>query len=362
MTRFALLLCVVVMAAAAPEGWVRHEIAAGFQNQTAVAADFTGDGLPDVITGDITAGAERVLLLKAPDWRQTVLHRGVRTIHGAALDVDEDGDVDFVGARYHPGQIYWLENPSWKAHIVDEEVDGVHGLLLADVDRDGRLDLIASSGQPQGKLPDSLVWYTVRKGVWTRHVFADRDAPGLTHYLAFGDLNGDGRGDIACAAKESPGGNWFAWWEQPADASKPWRRHWIAQGQYAATNVVIADFNGDGKPDVAGSRGHGVGLSWFEAPGWREHPIDREWRGIHALAAGDLDRDGDADLAGVAKDSRIAFWLENAGHGVFRKHVLHTDQSSYDARLADMDGDGDPDLIVAGFESRNVVWWENRLR
>jgi hypothetical protein len=149
--------------------WVRHVIAEGFVNQTAVAGDFNGDGRLGVITGDITAGKERVILLTAPDWRQTVIHRGVRTIHGAALDVDGDGDLDFVGARYHPGKIYWLENPSFREHVVDEEVDGVHGLLLADVDRDGETDVIASSGQPEGKLPDSLVWYAVKKGAWTRH-------------------------------------------------------------------------------------------------------------------------------------------------------------------------------------------------
>lgn len=362
MKAVALLLLLAAAPGAPDARFVRHEIAAGFTNQTAAAGDFNGDGRLDVITADIAANAERVLLLTAPDWKQTVIHTGVRTIYGVALDVDEDGDLDFAGARYHPGRIYWLENPGWKEHVLDEEVDGVHSLLLADVDSDGRPDVIATSGQPQGKLPDSLVWFTVRKGRWERHVFAAGDAPGLTHYTAFGDLNGDGRGDIVCAAKESPGGNWFAWWEQPADAKQPWRRHWVAQGQYAATNVAISDFNGDGRPDIAGSRGHGIGISWFEAPGWKEHPIDVELKGIHALAAADLDRDGDADLAGVAKDSRVAFWLENTGRGAFRRHDLSTDQSAYDLKLVDLDGDGDLDLLVAGFESHNVVWWENRTR
>jgi hypothetical protein len=284
------------------------------------------------------------------------------------LDVDGDGKMDFVGARYHPGQVYWLRRPTkpetetWTATVADEEVDGVHGLLVADVDRDGRPDLIASSGQPVGKLPDSLVWFSIWKGQWTRHAFADRDAPGLTHYLAFGDVNGDGRGDIACAAKESEGGNWFAWWEQPEDAAKPWKRHWIAQNQYAATNIQIADFNGDGRPDFVGSRGHGEGMTWFEAPDWRPHEIGQGLKGIHALAVADLDGDGDIDIAAVAKDSRVAAWWENSGKGVFARHVIYADQSAYDLRLADMDGDGDLDLLVAGFESKNVVWYENRLR
>src|ERR1043166_9752115 len=92
--------------------WVRHVIAEGFSNQTAVAADFTGDGRPDVITGDITPNRERTILYVAPDWKPVVLHSGIRTIHGAVIDVDGNSKLDFVGARYHPGLIYWLERPA----------------------------------------------------------------------------------------------------------------------------------------------------------------------------------------------------------------------------------------------------------
>src|SRR5215510_11465989 len=78
--------------------WVRHVIAEGFPNQTAVAADFTGDGRLDVITADITPNRERTILYVAPDWKPVVLHTGIRTIHGAVIDVDGNGTPDFVGA------------------------------------------------------------------------------------------------------------------------------------------------------------------------------------------------------------------------------------------------------------------------
>jgi len=138
--------------------WVRHVIAEGFSAQTAVAADFTGDGRLDVITGDITPNRERTILYVAPDWKPVVLHTGIRTIHGAVIDVDGNGKPDFVGARYHPGLVYWLERPAdplhdpWPYHLVDDAAqggaDGVHGLWAGDVDGDGKIDLAASSGQP----------------------------------------------------------------------------------------------------------------------------------------------------------------------------------------------------------------------
>jgi len=224
--RIALLLSSLCLTAAELRAWKRHVIADGFVSQTAIAADFTGDGRIDVVASDITAKDERVILFIAPDWKPVVLHRGIRTIHFAIIDVNRDGRPDLVACRYHPGQIYWLENPGdalhqpWKYHLIDDAptlggADGVHGLFAADIDGDKRLDLVASSGQPEGPHRDSLVWYTVpvpsaSGKPWPRHLIADRDAPGLSHYIGVGDVNGDGRPDVASAAKDSPGGNWFA--------------------------------------------------------------------------------------------------------------------------------------------------------
>ena len=160
----------------------------------------------------------------APDWKEILLgpEDERNFIHSEVLDVDGDGDLDWVGARYKPGLITWLEQPenpetdAWKERLVDDQVDGIHGLLTGDVDRDGRLDLLATSAQPMGPFPDSLVWYRVPENPkqadsWHRFVFANRDAPGLSHYLGFGDVNGDGRPDIASAAKGGPSATRRVW-------------------------------------------------------------------------------------------------------------------------------------------------------
>jgi len=352
--------------------WIRHEVTRGFANATAVAADFTGDGKGDIIVND--GLGKRTLLYAAPHWKEVVLHEGVNAIHSEAMDVDGDGDIDYIGARYSPGLIFWLERPAnplagkWPYHVVDDfaqgGVNGIHGLITGDVDGDGKPDLIGNSAQPNGRFPNSLAWFRIPKNPrqaprWERHIFADRDAPGLSHYLGYGDVNGDGRPDLASAAKIADGGNWFAWWEQPRDPKKPWTRRLIAAGQEGATNILIADLNGDGKRDFFATRGHGRGAVWYENPSWTPHEVNTRIVGPHSLALGDIDGDGDIDAVTCAKDSATAAWFENDGKGNFTTRHIHENQAAYDIRLFDMDADGDLDVIVAGQESRNVVWFEN---
>ncbi len=355
--------------------WKRHVIATGYANQTVVGADFTGDGRTDVISTD--SQGKRTILYVAPRWRAVTLQSRVTAIHSEVMDVDGDGDPDYIGARYSPGFIFWLERPDdpltqpWPFHVVDDSaaggVHGIHGVITGDVDRNGTLDLIANSAQPKGAFPNSLAWFSIPSNPrqserWDRHIFANGDAPGLTHYHGFGDVNGDGKPDIASAAKVPPDGNWFAWWEQPDNPRAAWRKHVIATNESGATNIHVVDVNGDGKNDFLCSRGHGAGLVWYEAPNWKAHQINTRLVGPHSLAIGDIDGDGDPDAVTCAKDSHTAAWFENDGSGRFTTHHIHENQASYDIRLVDMDSDGDLDVLNAGQESRNVVWFENRLK
>jgi hypothetical protein len=354
--------------------WTRHVVAAGYFSFTAIAADFTGDRKADVIAGDLRA--KKLYLYPAPDWKPVLLHEGVDAIHSEVWDVDGDGDLDYIGARYSPGLVFWLERPKnpltekWILHTIDDSsnggVNGIHGMIQGDIDRDGKPDLVVNSGQPKGAFPNSLAWLKVPRNPrtaasWERHVFANGDAPGLSHYHGVGDVNGDGRPDIASAAKIAPHGNWFAWWEQPANSRSAWKKHTLSTGEEGATNIMMADVNRDKKMDFIATRGHGRGVLWFEAPNWNAHQINGDLVGPHSLAIGDIDRDGDIDFATCAKDSGIAAWFENDGKGNFTTHHIHEDQSAYDIRLVDMDGDGDLDVLIAGQQSENIVWYENRL-
>ncbi len=370
----------VVSSAHAQKPWKKHVIFEGGACATCVAGDFTGDGVADVICNS----GRRTILLQAPDWKRIVLEGELKLnfIHSETMDVDGDGDLDFIGARYKPGRIVWLEQPKnpttdrWPLRLVDDQVDGIHGLLVGDVDGDGRQDLLANSAQPNGPFAESLVWYQRELGAapaksksvrWKRRVIADHDAPGLSHYLGIGDVNGDGRADAASAAKGGPNdkrglGNWFAWWEAPKDPTQVWKKHMLSDDEPGATNIHPADVDGDGKTDFIASRGHGRGVVWFQAPDWKRRVMHATLHGPHCLVVIDMDGDGDIDAATCAKDDKLAVWFENDGKGNFTTHVVAKNQAAYDIRALDMDADGDLDLIIAGQASENVVWCENPLR
>ncbi len=269
-----------------------------------------------------------------------------------------------------------MENPgqatgNWTARIIDSDLGGIHCFLKADVDLDGKLDLIINHFRPEGVLADSIAWFSLPDAVksaphWNRHVFARGDAQGGSHYFGFGDVDRDGWGEIAVAAKGKPfvGGNWFAYWKNPGKAgvAADWEKTVIAENQVGATNILPGDINGDGHIDYLASRGHGTGVIWFEGPDWMLHDIDPAMGAPHALILADLDEDGDLDAASCGYESeRLSIYL-NDGAGHFARQDLDEAQESYDLRAIDMDGDGDLDLLNAGRATGNVAWYENPLR
>lgn len=356
-------------------GWEKHVVVESGRNFTAIAADYDQDGAMDVIS---SSGGKVNLILGAAG-EEIVLHElsSPRTIaiHSATFDIDGDGDMDWAGGEAG-GPAIWLENPgtptgNWTARIIDSDLGGIHCFLLADVDRDGRQDLIINHFRPEGLLGDSIAWFSRPDEVksadrWNRHIFADGDARGGSHYFGFGDLDGDGWGEIAVGAKGAPfeDGNWFAYWTNPGKAGVkgPWKKTVLAENQVGSTNILPGDINGDGQMDLLASRGHGLGVFWFEGPDWVMREIDPEMASPHSLVLVDLDEDGDLDGASCGFESeRVSIYL-NDGKGKFTREDLDDAQQSYDLRAVDMDGDGDLDLLNAGRATGNVAWYENPLR
>src|SRR5258706_3911103 len=73
--------------------------------------------------------------------------------------------------------------------------------------------------------------------------------------------------------------------------------HEIGTGLRGGYQVVIADLNKDGKPDIIALASGVPDLIWYENPGWQRHVLAGEQSQLINTAAYDIDGDGIPELA-----------------------------------------------------------------
>ena len=140
-------------------------------------------------------------------------------------------------------------------------------------------------------------------------------------------------------------------------------------------HLVVGDVNSDGWTDVAVSRF--LGENRFDSSGGVEVFLNREglfsstpdWEdsGIYSfsLALGDVDRDGDLDLAVCGGESYFhdpepSRLYENDGNGLFELSMTFEPSYRMDTAFVDLDNDGWLDLIFAEQEHPHTVYYNQR--
>lgn len=135
------------------------------------------------------------------------------------VDLNEDGRADILWGRAHDFGLFWWEQgapkpdgtTTWSEHLIDKSWSQAHCLVWADLDGDGRCELITgkrvrghAGNDPGGREPACLYYYTWDKKAakFTRHTIgAPGEGIGTGMQICVADLNGDGRADIAVAGK-----------------------------------------------------------------------------------------------------------------------------------------------------------------
>jgi hypothetical protein len=282
-------------------------------------------------------------------------------------DLDGDGGPDLVAANYSSNTVSVLRNTSLAGGNFSfaAKVDYATGprpwsVAIGDLDNDGRPDLAVSN------YSGSTVSVLRNSGNGTFAAKTDYAAGPQPRPVAIGDLDGDGRPDLAFAnAGSDPlygntlsvllnlGNGTFA--DRADSATGP-----------APTSVATGDLDGDGRPDLAVANSTDVGrpgtVSVLRNLGNGTFAAKVDYAtGSQPLsvAIGDLDADGRSDLvvANRSSDSVSVMRNTSVGNGTITfaaKVDYATGFWPFTVAVGDFDADGRPDLVVANSGSNTV--------
>ena len=270
-------------------------------NASIVTADFNGDGIPDAaILGSTSGGQVVSIFLGRPDGSFAPrLDYSVQATGFTVGDFNGDGKVDIVVVTYGyvlgASILFGNGDGTFQSPVpLNQNIgNGYSAAASGDFNRDGKLDLL---------------------------VLTPNFGSGATMAILLG--NGDGT------------------FQAPVTYSVP-----------VAPYLVLGDFNGDGKPDIAISGSSQVSVLINNGDGTFKSPANYSISGnVQALAAADLNADGNLDLVVPTGGSSAAISvLRGNGDGTFGNPIVYTSNllSIYSTSIAVADFNGDGKLDVA---------------
>lgn len=270
----------------------------------------------------------------------------------AIADVDGDGKLDVIAGRF------WFPNPDFTARPL-RNIDDVNGYThsngdhVLDVNGDGRPDVLS-----QSFFGGEIRWYEnpgehglTRGLLWQQHLLNEQGG-GANEASFLHDITGDGTPEFIVNSWDVNQPVLVFTFGEGEEGNPTLTRHQIGPGRHGH-GMGFGDLNGNGRVDIL------VGPGWYEHP--EGDPLTERWTFHDAwnlpgascpILVTDINGDGRNDIIWGNGHDYGLYWMEQLepaddGSLRFEQHVIDDAWSQAHAMtLADLTGDGSPELIT----------------
>lgn len=273
---------------------------------------------------------------------------GTRFGQTSAVDVDQDGDLDFISGTLK-GVVYWFEFIApdfWRQHLIGVGAETDVAGIAFDVDGDGFVDQVSGG-----------TWFRNPRNVreaenWKR--FRTGAIPAHDHRI--GDVDGDGKPELFSILDRAG----VFWYDIPENPTGLWTEHSVVERTDPPCHggIALGDIDGDGDLDLARvdrwmENIDGKGLEWETHLSF-DFGLVGPWGTQTRSELIDVDEDGDLDLIQVEGDvlnGRLAIFANSGGGDKWTKILVKESghyQDFHSMNVADFDNDGDLDIFTGG--------------